>query len=71
MAEEIEVGRVELHLTGSSPFGRTVVSLPARVGDMVSDFYLFEIRDESGASVFFYAGWVDTDLGDFVVESLD
>lgn len=69
--EEIEVERVELHLNGSYPFGLTVVSLPARVGAIVSDFYLLAVEDESRAEVFRFTGWVDADTGDLVVESLD
>lgn len=69
--EEIEVELIELHLDGGSPFGRTSVSLSARVGQIVSDLYIFIAMDESGTEVFNFFGWADPDTGDFVVETLD
>jgi len=65
------VERVELHLNGGSPIGRTVASLPARVGQIVTDFYLFQVMDGTDALVFLSVGVVDPEMGDFVVESLD
>jgi hypothetical protein len=71
VGDEIEVELVELHLNGGSPRGRTTVSFPARIGDSVSDFYLFAVEDEARTELFRFAGWVDPDTGDFDVESLD
>jgi hypothetical protein len=69
--EEFEVERIELHLDGGSPLGRTSVSLSATVGQILSDLYIFVVEDGSGIEVFRFDGWVDPDTGDFVVETLD
>ena len=69
--EEIAVNRIDLHLTGSSPGIRTSVSLPARVGKTVSDFYVLVIENDAEEAIYRFQGWVDPDAGDLVVESRD
>lgn len=69
--EEIEVDRIDLHLVGSSPGSLTRVSLPARIGKTVSDFYVLVIENDSGEALYSFYGWVDPETGDLSVESLD
>lgn len=69
--EEIAVDRIDLHLTGSSPNMRTSVSLPAKVGKTVSDFYVLVLENDAEEVLYSFYGWVDPEAGDFVVESLD
>ena len=68
---EVEVEQVSLHLDGSFPNARTTVSLPALVGQTVSDFYVLLIENSSDEVVFSFYGWVDPETGDLAVEDLD
>lgn len=68
---EIEVEQVVLHVDGAAPGSRTTVSLPAWIGETVSDHYVLQIANSSGETVFSFQGPVHPDRGDFVVEPLD
>lgn len=68
---EIEVEQVVLHVDGASPGSRTTVSLPAWIGETVSDSYALAIVNSSDEEVFSVFGFVDPDRGDFVVEPLN
>lgn len=68
---EIEVEQVVLHIDGASPGSRTTVSLPAWIGETVSDHYVLQIVNSSNETVFSVFGFVDPDRGDFVIERLD
>lgn len=69
--EEIEVEQVVLHVDGASPGSRTTVSLPAWIGETVSDHYVLQIENSSRETVFSFFGFVDPDRGDFVVQPLN
>lgn len=66
--EEIEVEQIGLHLVGSAPGALTSVSLPARVGKMVSDFYVLLIENDAGEVIYSFYGFVDPESGDLAVE---
>ncbi|HMB58296.1 MAG TPA: hypothetical protein VKN35_00160 [Xanthomonadales bacterium] len=69
--QEVEVGQINLHLSGGSPVGYTQVSLEALIGRTVSDFYVLVVENSLDELVFSSYGFIDPEQGDFVVESLD